>query len=476
MKMQNKATAFKRGGWIALVCAALLIVVILSSTLFDLLGTSSRIDMTASGAFTLSDPTLALLNGLTSEIGIYAVLQDGAPDTRLTELLLRYADASDKISAHLITGDQAAYFTTAQLDNNSLIVTCGSNISVIEYADLYELEYEVSDYYQTLTDYRIAAEDRINKAIDRVTSDLPIAYLLANHGEAAPESGLIEKIGDAGCHTANLYLGELNAVPEDAAMVICNAPQADLTEKEADLLIAYLDNGGNFLLITEMQYGVGEQLSRVTQHAGLTVNGGIVMEGDSNYMFGADYAYYLLPEFAPEHPIAKEMTQGEESAERVLIGLAHAISLAEGSEYEPAALLKTSASAYLKPNAYLDGVVEYVEGDETGPFIIAATSEKQGGGKFFWLAGSQCLSDGIDEIVAGANYGAAGRILGWMHENTVVSTLEEVPAKSIISPTISMEQPALFIGVALALPVLLFALGMILCAKRHKASISSKAE
>ena len=111
MKTQNKATAFKRGGWIALVCAVLLIVVILSSTLFDLLGTSSRIDMTASGAFTLSDPTLSLLNGLTSEIGIYAVLQDGAPDTRLTELLLRYADASDKISAHLITGDQAAYFT-----------------------------------------------------------------------------------------------------------------------------------------------------------------------------------------------------------------------------------------------------------------------------------------------------------------------------------------------------------------------------
>ncbi|MBQ3222351.1 MAG: Gldg family protein [Clostridia bacterium] len=470
-----KNSVLRRGGWRMLICIALLAAVVVSGVLFDLTGGALRFDLTKDGVFTLSDTTLDLLAGLQQDINIYSVYGE-TTDSRLTELLARYAAASERVSANLITADQVAYFTSAELPENSLIVAGNQYVDTLEYTELYTMEYEVQDYYQTLTGYYLVAEDKINKAIANVTADLPIAYLMSEHGEAVPEAGLLDRITEAGCHTKRVYLSELSAVPEDCAMIICNAPQVDITEAEADLLISYIDGGGSFFLVTDMRYGVGEQLSRVTEHVGLVCAPGIVMEGDMAYMFGSDYAYYLVPDFASESSLAAEILPGLADTDRVLIGLAHAIDIAQGTSYHPEALLTTSDSAYLKPNAYVDGVIEYVDGDRIGPLCVAATSEKAGAGKVVWLASSQCMGDMIDEMIGGTNYVTAAAALGWLHESDAETGVEDVERRSVLTPSIQMTNPGLFIGVSIAVPVVLFLIGVILCAKRHKAKVPNTAE
>ncbi|MDO4740755.1 MAG: Gldg family protein [Eubacteriales bacterium] len=473
--MKSKSgSVFRRGGWKMLVCAALLVLCVAVSILFDALGPSVRIDMTRSGAFTLSESTRELLAGLQEEIYIYSVYGEER-DMRLNELLARYAASSEKISAQLITAEQAAYFTTAELMDNSLIVTNGHYVDTIDYTELYTIGYETKDYYQTLTDYSLVAEDKINRAIAGVTADLPIAYMLSSHGELALEPGMEDILLEAGCHSAGLYLDEVEQIPQDCAMIICNAPQIDITEKEADMLIEYIDNGGAFFLVTDMQFGVGQNLRRVTEHAGLAFAPGIVVEGDIEYMFGSDYAYYLMPDHAAEHPLAPA-AENETAPERVVIGLAHAIDLIDAEGYAPSSLLETSETAYIKPNAYLDGFIGYAEGDRLGPLTVAATSENEQGGRVFWLAGSQCLGDMIDEMSLGANYALASAAFGWLHEGELAALSEAVPPRSMLSPAVDMPNTGVFIAVSAALPLALLAAGVILCAKRHKADVHNRPE
>lgn len=474
MKEKKNASVFLRGGWKMLVCIALLAAVVLSGLFMDNIGRTARIDLTKDKLFTLSDTTVEFLSALEDPISIYSVY-NGETDNRLTELLLCYTDASDKVNAHLITPDQTQYFTSVELSANSLIVTNGQYVDILEYSELYTMEYETEDYYQTLTNYALVAEDRINKAIAGVTADLPVAYLLSGHGEAAIEPGFVDIAAEAGCHTRYLYLTELDAVPQDCALIICNAPQIDITQKEADLLIDHIDNGGSFFLVTDAKYGAGEQLLRVTEHAGLTYTHGIILEGDTDYMFGSDYAYYLMPEYNAQSPLAP-VGADDAQAEKVLIGLAHAIDIAQAEGYTAVPLLETSDSAYLKPNAYLDGMIGYVQGDPVGPFCVGATAQNEAGGKLFWLAGSQCLGDSIDEMVLGANYAAAQRALVWMHENTVDFSVPDVAPRSVLTPAVELSQPAVFIGACAALPVLLFVFGMIMCVKRHNRKVHTAEE
>lgn len=472
MKKQNKNTFFSRGGWRMVFCAALLCAVVLSGVLFGAIKPALRIDVTQNGVFTLSDSTHALLEALEKDVYIYIVQDGSQADMRLNEIVSRYDAGSDHIFTGGISAENAAYYTGAQLSGGSLIVTNDENRVIIEYTDLYEMEYEVQGYYRTLKDYSIAAEDRINSAIVHVNAQLPIAYYLSGHGETMPESGFESMLSDAGYHIRSLYLSEIDSVPQDCALIVCNMPQIDITQKEAELLKNYIDNGGSFFLVTDMKYPIGEQLSIVTQHTGLSVDSGIVMERNSAYMFGADYPYYLMP--ALEVNTAADLSPDSIVSANALIAVAHAIDFTEASGYTLRSLLDTSSDAYIKPDAYVDGEIEYAEGDKTGPFHIAAVSHNDNGGKLFWIGGGQCLSDTIDEMVAGANYGMAKVVIDWMHGDLPVPQSEYVQPRSVMTPRISVDEPALFIGLCAVIPAAILLVGTILCVNRHKRSVPKK--
>ncbi len=70
----------------------------------------------------------------------------------------------------------------------------------------------------------------------------------------------------------SLSMLSLDAVPEDAAVVLINAPSSDLGDDETDALIAYLQGGGNVVLTTDyIEDGSMGNLLRMTAAMGLTV-------------------------------------------------------------------------------------------------------------------------------------------------------------------------------------------------------------
>lgn len=259
--------------------------------------------------------------------------------------------------------------------------------------------------------------------------------------------------------TNTLSLLMLESVPEDASVVVINAPTGDLSSDEADMLIAYLENGGRVVLITDyIESGVMENLLRVTQAMGMTAGEGIIVEGDRN-MHVSRYPYYLLPEIA-SHDITQPLIDGKYY---VLTPLAQSIvETGEGSA-SVTALLETSDSAYAKLAGLQMQTTEKEDGDTDGAFTIAAASEL-GAGRMVWIASADTMQDNVNAMVSGANSDLFMNSVSWMCDQ--VETIS-IRAKSMDETGLTLTQSqsafwrAVMLGVIPGAVILIGVVGVI---------------
>lgn len=462
---QDKAKnlRFKAGGWRVLLCLTALALAVGIGLLADRLPTTAkRIDITPQKMYTLSDTTKTLLKGLDGDVTILYLAQSGSEDARLRELIARYEAASEHVRFRYIGSTEAAYYTAQTLAANSVIVTNGEFVIVCDQTSLYSPVYETTGMYQQLTDYLFSAENALNQAIANVTSDLPIAYALGGHNETASGGDFIRLLGDAGMHMKTLYLAELSAIPEDAAMIVINAPQVDITEKEAELLKGYLASGGSVLLATDPKYAELANLGGVCRTLGLKWMPGVVMDTDANYLYNPEYSYYLLPDAASDDVTATLL----ESGNRALLSQTHAIEVSAFEGGAAKALLTSSADSFLKKDAYTDGIMTYAQGDPVGPLALAAISSNDAGGKLFWVGSAQCLTDEINEMSYGANYLLTGSAITWMHGEAqpLVEPLQSV-SLMVDPPVYTQTRMTVVTVILFSLPAVLLVAGIVAAAK-----------
>ncbi len=211
-------------------------------------------------------------------------------------------------------------------------------------------------------------------------------------------------MADANIQTQSINLLTEGSIPQDADLVLINAPLSDFSSTEANILNDYLQNGGNVILITNFgEFNTESQpmpnLSAVLSNYGLLPNDGIIFEGDADYHI-SDYPHFLLPEV-----ILHEITQPLMET-FIVTPLAHGIEIKEDlPDYLTAyPLLQTTPSAFLKADAYTDNSTVASPDDETGPFYVAVLSENaQNNSKLVWLPTSGFTDENTDALVSGAN-------------------------------------------------------------------------
>ena len=112
----------------------------------------------------------------------------------------------------------------------------------------------------------------LTNAIHYVSSqNLPKVYQLTGHGESELSDYMEELLAGDNVETETLSLLSMESVPEDASVVMINAPTSDLSADEAEMLVQYVENGGRLLLLTGyIEQGKMENLLTVTKAMGLT--------------------------------------------------------------------------------------------------------------------------------------------------------------------------------------------------------------
>lgn len=462
---------FKAGSYSVVAAAVVIAIAIFLNLIVGSLPTTmTEIDMTANSIYALSDQTKRIAASLDKDVTLYIICNQGNEDDTIQRLLNRYADLSSHIKVEPVDPTIDPTFLTkyelelSTLYENSVLVVSDSKNRLVGYDEIFVTEYSMDYYsYNYTTTTTFDGENALTNAIHYVSSDdLPKVYTLTGHGEEILSNSITAMLDQDNFEYEDLSILTAEAMPEDAAAVIIHQPATDLNEDEATLLISYLENGGNVVLVTGyMSVDKMPNLLSVTRAMGLELGEGIILEGDRNMRLSR-YPYYILPK-AADHEITDSIVN---AGYYILSPLAQPILETADSTATITWLLTTSDSAYAKTAALEMTTTAKEDGDAQGPFNVGAVSEKTG--KLLWLTGDGMFDEYIDSAVSGGNSNLLLNTLNWMggQEESI-----SIRAKSLDETGLSITESEsgfwsiVMIGV---IPAALVAIGIIIWARRKR--------
>ncbi len=421
-----------RGGSYSLIITAVVMAILVAVNVFVnvLPATWTKLDISSSQLYSITSNTKVVVNNLQKDVTIYWIVQSDMEDTILENLLGKYESLSDHIDVVKKNPDVFPTFTeqytTEEVPNNSLIVECGERFRYISNEDIYE--YEIDYYnYQAYAE-AFDGEGAITSAIDYVISeDLPVLYLLEGHGEADLPAEFREQVEKENIETQQLSLLSLESIPEDADCVMIYAPASDLSEEEAKMLSAHVQDGCKVLVISgPLEDVILTNLNSLMSSYGVEVAEGIVVEGDQDaYIYG--YPYMLLPDMN-SHAITDPLI---ENRYHPLMSVASGLMVADGTgSGQVTQLLTTSELSFSKAAGYALSTYEQEEGDIDGPFALAvAIEDLVNDGQLVWFTSNEFLEASVNSYSSGAN--------GDLVMNALSSLIGETEAVSIRSKSLN---------------------------------------
>lgn len=420
--------ALRGGGYSLVITAIVLALLVVVNILVSALPASlTKLDISAAQLYSITSNTKVVVNALTKDVTIYWVVQSGAEDQVIENLLGKYESLSQHIQVVKKNPDVfptfAEQYTSKTVYNNSLIVECGERSRFISFEDIYPGEVNMYTGTYTATDFD--GEGMITSAIDYVVNEeLPQLYLLEGHGEAELPTAFREQLEKENIETNTFSLLTVDAVPEEAACVMIYAPESDISREEKEMLADYAGSGGKLLVMAgPTEDGILENLYSLLSDYGVEAQEGIVVEGDRNY-YAFRQPYILSPEMS-----SSEITDSllEERYSPVLpIALGMTVDDYSGAVTE---LLTTSGSAFSKLAGYDLETYEKEEGDVDGPFALAVSIDCGNEGQIVWFSSSHFLDDMYNAYSSGAN--------GDLAMNALSSLIGESEAMAIRSKSLN---------------------------------------
>lgn len=457
-----------------MIAAAVAIVAVTNLVLGELPVSWTSIDVTSQKLFSLTDQTKEYVKNLQEDVTIYVIVAEDSRDTTLGQTLQRFEDLSEHISVEYIDPNVNPRFHTQYTDNsitmNSLIVVSEKRNKVIDYSDIYETGYDY-DYYtgsysSNTTGYD--GEGQIMSALDFVlTDEMPKLYMTSGHGEASFSSSFTAAVSKENVDYETINLMNYDAVPEDAACLVVNGAVSDFSSDDKNKVLAYLEQGGNVILITGYTDEEMPNLEELLEYMGLRLADGLVVEQDGGNYYGNPYL--LLP-----NQTSSSYTVGLYNTYYVFAPYAQGILIADenAENMTYTAFLSTSDKAFAK--ADVNNLSDYNknEGDEDGPFAlgISAVKDLEDGTQASMVVytSGQMFTDEANSMVSGANLTLfTNTVSSFVNHEVTVS----VPVKEYeVSYLTVTQSDAVLIGLVttIVLPVGCLAAGFIIWFRRRK--------
>lgn len=438
-------------------------VVMANLTVRELPSDLTELDVTSQKIYSLTDETKELVKKLEQDITIYVINSEEAADEIVATTLRRYEQLSDHIHVEykdpLINPNFYKNYADA-VSSGSLIVECGDRSKVIDYYDLYEIEYDYYTYSSNTTGYD--AEGRITSAIDYVTSEnLPVVYQIGGHGETELESSFTKVLDKENAELTTINLLQYDEIPEDAACILLLAPTTDLSSDDADKIISYLQNGGKAVISVTLTETELPNFDRVLETYGVTNTYSMILENDRNYYYQSPY--FLLPNVQEA-----AATSGISGQSYIFSPYTMALSFdTENEDRTVEVFMTTSGNAYAKENPTTIETLDYAEGDAKGPFNTAALIT-EGETQIAVIASGQVFTEAADSMVSGANSSLFGNLIAQFggKEESI-----SIPVKNYTMDNIVVSQTGIILwGVlfTVALPLVILAAGITVWIRRRK--------
>ncbi|MCU0868164.1 MAG: GldG family protein, partial [Burkholderiales bacterium] len=275
-------------------------------------------------------------------------------------------------------------------------------------------------------------------------------FFLDGHGERRADGGANHDLGEfarrlatKGLKVAPLNLATVQAVPDNAAVLVIAGPQVDLLRVEVDKLLAYVQRGGAVLWMIDE--GALHGLQPLADALGLRLDPGVVVDPAAAQV-QASATLALASKYAV-HPATRAFA--------LTTAFPFARPLAAAADprgWRFTALVEAAPRGWVETGP-LDATVQFDRGrDVAGPVVVAAALERETDGR-----AQRVAVTGTGHFVANTYVGLVGNLdfgvnlVNWTAGDESLITLEPRPS---VDRTLELSRAwltfiALFFAIAL---------------------------
>lgn len=466
--------AFSIGAYsTGMVIVAVVLTVVFNLAIGLLPDSIKSVDITSNQIYSLTDQTKEFIKQLDEDIDLYVYVNENQQDYRFGLTISQYAELSDHIKVTYVdpalNPKFAEQYTSNNISVNSVIVVSDKRSKVVDASRVYTASFDKETGSSSVTGYD--GEGQITSAIAYVTmEETNKLYFLQGHDEAGISDKFRNALTKQNISYSTIELMQEDAIPEDAACLYINAPMKDLSQKDVEKIIAYLQKGGNVVIVLALNTDETPNIDSLLDYMAVKVAPGIVVEGNkSNYV---EYQTLLMPVIKMSNytgnftigrdyiyaPWAKGLLVNKENAE------------VDQVMFTP--ILMTSDDAFSRVDSTdIKTTYEKGENDVAGPFAIAleATRMTDEADETMIVISSEFLfTDEADDVVSGSNIKLFSNLVSKFTEYKVNSS---VPVKSYKVSTLVMTElnkNVIMVVVTVVVPVLLLAAGFAVWFVRRK--------
>lgn len=468
IKKSFSGRIFRSGAYVSIISTVVILLVLIVNLIiseFDL-----KIDLSTQGIYTLTEDTKDYVNKMEDDVTIYYLIEAGNESPMFLKIAEKFHSLSDKITLEQKDPIQYPNFTKGYVDDevtiNSFLVVNNSTQQAryVDYNDMLVNEFD-QNTFQFYT-VGIDVEGKLISAIQYVTTpDIPMIYYTVGHEENEVGPVYKDTMDRMNISMQPLQTLTIDRIPEDADILLINAPKIDFSDDEMAMIKQYMASGGDAVIVMDFNAHDFANLNSLINYYGLELEKGIICEGDTNHHVPM-YPHYIVPKML-EHDI----TKGIYNTNNIVVtpqssGLTMIDNIRSSLTISP--LMETSDKAYSKVNVNSDTLLKE-EGDIDGPFYLGVLSSDTYGGVTSNLVVYTTGMIFDDNMISQfANH--------YLLVNTTSNLAGEMEAISVRArylypePLNITQKPAMFWGAltVIVLPIIILAVGIVINVRRRK--------
>ncbi len=283
--MKNKFLTIIKKKWLrSAVLTIVLFAIIIAAYIGIIYGIKKvnveDLDFTKNKIYSISQTTKDKLRNMEKDVTIYIY--------NMSEYVNDFANKYTAVNSH-VKAEKVENLTSKSDWKNEYAVDDSSSFIVVQAGEKEKVLYESDLYTYDYTTYEtidVTEEALTNAILDVTINEKSKICFLKGHNVYSEDyfQYLTDCLTDELNEVEYVDLLTNGKIPEDCKVLVITALSEDITEKEKDLILKYIDNGGEILILADPNANniKTPNFQKVLDEYGVSIADGMVFEGDSS--------------------------------------------------------------------------------------------------------------------------------------------------------------------------------------------------
>lgn len=266
-----------------------------------------QIDVTENNLYSLTQASKDAIKNINDEVKIYTF--GYSENSSLINLLEQYKRANNNIKYEILTtASNKAKIAEYELED-------GYQIVIVEAKGSHKLidgahQFHTYDY-TNMKEIDITEQVITNAILSLTLENKPVVYFLEGHNEYSMNNLQVIKnfLENEIYDVKTINLIKEAEIPEDCSIIAIMTPTVDISDKEAELLKKYINNGGNLIYFRDVELTAKTYpvLQSVIDLYGIKMQDAVILETEAKNIYSEDYPNIIFTQLSDKHDITKNI-------------------------------------------------------------------------------------------------------------------------------------------------------------------------